>query len=189
MIIALGGLALTLSQGVGASTTPFEKGVQHADAATSASDATTVMSQSVPAWLIGAWVLVRCDRIYPDGRLVEVYGANPQGWWIIDAQGHYMMQMARDEQARFAANDMPRGMADAHRMALSDSNASFGWLNVDGMKIHTHASHAAYPHGGHEDGNTSYVLQGNQLTYAVTMPADDAGDGVRGVVVWRRLTM
>jgi hypothetical protein len=188
MIVALGGLALSLSQGVEAGTSPFEKGVQRADATTASADSTT-LRQGVPAWLVGAWVLVRCDQVYPDGRLVEVYGPHPQGMWIIDTQGHYMMQVARDEQARQVVSDAFHAMPDGHPVLPQDANASYGWLNVDSQQIHTHRAHALSPQWQSEDGNSSYALQGDQLTYSMTMPTGDGGAGVRGVVVWRRLTI
>ena len=41
----------------------------------------------VPRELVGAWTLVRCDNVYPDGHRVELYGPHPEGMWLIDAQG------------------------------------------------------------------------------------------------------
>ncbi|HEV2538941.1 MAG TPA: hypothetical protein VGU03_04470 [Frateuria sp.] len=48
-----------------------------AHAAPQAKPAAGAMSASVPGWLVGAWKLVRCDNVYPDGRRVELYGHDP----------------------------------------------------------------------------------------------------------------
>ena len=188
MILALFGLALTLTQSVEASTTAFEKAVQHADAAATPSETIMSTHDGVPAWLVGTWALVRCDNVYPDGRLVELYGPNPQGLWIIDAQGHYMMQIVRAERGRFVANDKSKGTSDEYRAASLDTNAHYGWVRVDGTQLHTHIAHASYPNWDGKDGNTSYQLQGDQLTYSVAKPTSGASEGAHGVVVWRRLT-
>jgi len=66
----------------------------------------------VPKALIGAWTLVRCDNVYPDGHRVELYGPNPEGLWLIDAQGDYMMQIVRAKRMPFAVNDKSKGTAD-----------------------------------------------------------------------------
>src|SRR5215469_11226434 len=62
-------------------------------------------SGMVPKELVGAWTLVRCDNVYPDGHRVELYGPNPTGMWLIDTQGDYMMQIVRAKRMPFAAND------------------------------------------------------------------------------------
>src|SRR3984957_10473990 len=71
----------------------------------------------VPKELIGAWTLVRCDNVYPDGHRVELYGPHPEGMWLIDAQGDYMMQIVRARRMPFAANDKSKGTADEYRAA------------------------------------------------------------------------
>ena len=184
-ILALCVLALALPCMVQASTTAVEKAVQQSDA----SITEPAMQSRVPAWLVGTWVLVRCDNVYPDGRLVELYGSNPQGMWVIDAQGHYMMQMVRAERELFAANDKARGTPDEYRAASLDSNAHYGSVSVDGTQLHTHIAHASYPNWDGKDGNTTFILEGDQLTYTVAKPSSGASDGAHGVVVWRRLAI
>ena len=184
-ILALCGLALALPCMAQASTTALEKAVQRSDASTTGAD----VPSRVPAWLVGTWVLVRCDNVYPDGRLVELYGSNPQGMWVIDAQGHYMMQMVRAERGRFAANDKSRGTPDEYRAASLDSNAHYGSVSVDGTQLHTRIAHASYPNWDGKDGGTTFALQGDQLTYTVARPSSGASEGAHGVVVWRRLAI
>ncbi len=139
------------------------------------------------ASLVGAWTLVRVDNIYPDGHRVELYGPNPQGLWLIDAQGHYRMQMVRAERGRFAANDKSKGTPEEYRSAALDYNAHYGRVDADGSTLHTHIEHASFANWDGRDGNSPYTLDGDELTYSVAKPSSGAGDGARGEVVWRRL--
>jgi len=163
LIFALCGLALGLV-------------VQRAQAATP-----TPMPEAMPissTWLAGAWTLVRVDNVYPDGRRVELYGPNPQGLWLIDAQGNYMMQMVRAERTRFA---------EEYRAASLDSNAHFGHVSADGSTLHTHIEHASFPNWDGKDGTSAYSLKGDELSYTVAKPSSGAAEGAHGEVVWRRL--
>ena len=174
MIFALCGLALTLSS-------------LHSAGA----DAAMPMSASTPmpasSSLAGAWTLVRVDNVYPDGRRVELYGPNPQGLWLIDAQGNYMMQMVRAQRGLFAANDKSKGTAEEYRAAALDSNAHFGHVSADGTTMHTHIEHASFPNWDGKDGTSAYTLKGDELSYTVAKPSSGAAEGAHGEVVWRRL--
>lgn len=180
--LALCGLAFaSFTHNATATTSASEKAAQ-------ASDTATVPAQtSVPAWLVGAWVLVRCDNVYPDGHHVELYGPSPQGLWMIDAQGHYMMHMVRAQRMPFAANDKSRGTPEEYRAASLDSNAHFGTVSIQGDIMQTHIDHASYPNWDGKGGATTYTIQGDELTYTVAKPSSGAAEGAHGIVVWRRL--
>jgi len=172
LIFALCGLALGLV-------------VQRAQAA--ATPTPEVMTMPMSTSLAGAWTLVRVDNVYPDGHRVELYGPNPQGLWLIDAQGNYMMQMVRAERTRFAANDKSQGTAEEYRAAAMDSNAHFGHVSADGSTLHTHIEHASFPNWDGKDGTSAYSLKGDELSYTVAKPSSGAAEGAHGEVVWRRV--
>jgi hypothetical protein len=173
LIFALCGLALGLV-------------VQRAQAA-APTPAPEAMTMPMSTSLAGAWTLVRVDNVYPDGHRVELYGPNPQGLWLIDAQGNYMMQMVRAERVRFAANDKSQGTAEEYRAASLDSNAHFGHVSADGSTLHTHIEHASFPNWDGKDGTSAYSLKGDELSYTVAKPSSGAAEGAHGEVVWRRL--
>jgi hypothetical protein len=175
MFFALCGLALGL-------------GVLRAQAATPAPTPTPApLTMPIPTSLAGAWTLVRVDNVYPDGKRVELYGPDPQGLWLIDEQGNYMMQMVRAQRGRLAANDKSQGTAEEYRAAAMDSNAHFGRVSVDGTTLHTHIEHASFPNWDGKDGTSAYTLKGDELSYTVAKPSSGAGEGAHGEVVWRRL--
>ncbi|WP_233842592.1 lipocalin-like domain-containing protein [Dyella sp. 2HG41-7] len=141
----------------------------------------------VPKALIGAWMLVRCDNVYPDGHRVELYGPNPVGMWLIDADGDYMMQIVRAKRMPFAMNDKSKGTADEYRAASMDSNAHYGHISGDASMIHTQISHASFPNWDGKMGNSGYTINGDELTYRVEKPSSGAAEGAHGEVVWRRV--
>jgi hypothetical protein len=140
----------------------------------------------VPKELVGAWTLVRCDNVYPDGHRVELYGPHPQGMWLIDAQGDYMMQMVRAQRTPFASNDKSKGTPDEYRAASMDSNAHFGHISADANVMHTQISHASFPNWDGRSSDTAYTIVGDELTYRVAKPSSGAAEGAHGEVVWRR---
>ena len=143
-------------------------------------------SDAMPVSLAGAWTLVRVDNVYPDGHRVALYGPDPQGLWLIDAQGHYMMQMVRAQRSAFAANDKSKGTPEEYRAAALDSNAHYGQVTADAGRLHTHIEHASFPNWDGKDGDSAYRLDGDELSYRVSKPSSGAAEGAYGEVVWRR---
>jgi hypothetical protein len=143
--------------------------------------------EMVPKELIGAWTLVRCDNVYPDGHRVELYGPNPEGLWLIDAQGDYMMQIVRAKRMPFAMNDKSKGTAEEYRAASMDSNAHYGHISADASVIHSQIMHASFPNWDGRNGDSPYTINGDELTYRVAKPSSGAAEGAHGEVVWRRV--
>jgi len=141
----------------------------------------------VPKELIGAWTLVRCDNVYPDGHRVALYGPNPEGMWLIDAQGDYMMQIVRAKRMPFAANDKSKGTPDEYRAASMDSNAHYGHVGADASVMHSQIVHASFPNWDGKSGDSGYTINGDELTYRVAKPSSGAAEGAHGEVVWRRV--
>lgn len=178
--LTMNAMALALAvASVPASATPQEKTQQHTDSAN--------MSATVPAWLVGTWTLVRCDNVYPDGHRIELYGPHPQGRWMIDPHGHYMMQIVRAQRMPFAAGDKSKGTPEEYRAASLDSNAHYGSVAIDGTSMTTHIDQASFPNWNGRGGATGYTLAGNQLTYLVAKPSSGAAEGAHGEVVWQKL--
>jgi hypothetical protein len=164
-----------------AATSAQEKAQQQSDSANAPSDT------SVPTWLAGTWTLVRCDNVYPDGRRIELYGPHPQGMWMIDDHGHYMMLIARAQRKPFATGDKSRGTLEEYRAASLDVNAHYGSVGIHGDRMSTHIDQASFPNWVGRGGTTAYTLDGNQLTYIVAKPSSGSSEGAHGEVVWQRL--
>jgi len=144
-------------------------------------------AMQVPTWLAGTWILVRCDNVYPDGHRVELYGPHPQGRWMIDAHGHYMMQINRAQRLPFAAGDKSKGTPEEYRATSLDNNAHYGSISIQGNRMTTHIEQASFPNWNGRSGSTDYSLKGSQLTYTVAKPSSGAAEGAHGEVVWQRM--
>lgn len=177
------GLALVLGASAAGAAAPTPDATQPAMPMTVAGSKTL---PPVPAALVGAWTLVRVDNVYPDGHRVELYGPAPQGLWLIQADGHYTMQMVRAQRAGFAANDKSKGSAEEYRAASLDSNAHFGRVGARDGVLQTHIDHASFPNWDGKDGSSPYMLKGDELSYRVAKPSSGAAEGAHGEVVWRR---
>jgi hypothetical protein len=140
-----------------------------------------------PGVLEGAWKLVRCDNVYPDGHRVELYGPNPEGLWLIDTHGNYMMDIVRANRTPFATNDKSKGTPEEYRAASMDFNAHFGTVTVGGMTMHSHITQASFPNWDGKGGDSTFVIKGDELTYTVAKPSSGAAEGAHGEVVWRRV--
>jgi Lipocalin-like domain len=133
---------------------------------------------------------VRCDNVYPDGHRIELYGPNPDGLWLIDAQGNYTMQIVRAQRNPFVAKDKSKGTPEEYRAASLDFNAHYGHVSIDGMKMRVHIDHASFPNWDGRDSASAFTIKsdekGDELTYTVGAPSSGAGEGAKGEVVWRR---
>ena len=180
--LVMSALALAFAMPFAQAASPMqETGMPHADMPGHTDAA------QVPAWLVGTWTLVRCDNVYPDGHRIELYGPHPQGLWMIDAHGHYLMQIARVQRTPFASGDKAKGTPEEYRAASMDSNAHFGNVGIKDNQITTHIDQASFPNWNGRDGKNSYTLDGKQLTYVVAKPSSGASEGAHGEVVWQRI--
>lgn len=136
--------------------------------------------------LAGTWRLVQVDNVGPDGRHVALYGADPQGLLMIDAEGHYALQMVRSQRTRFASGDKARGSAAEYRAASTEGNAHYGRLDVVDGVLRFRIEHATFPNWDGTEQRRPFVLHGDELTYTVPRPTT-GGAHATGEVTWRRL--
>ncbi len=136
--------------------------------------------------LVGTWRLAVVDNLLPDGSRVHLYGTNPSGLLMFDAEGNYSLQIVSADRPKFAANDKGKGTADEYRAAVQGSNAHFGKyvLNEAEGTITFRIEHASYPNWEGTEQKRSFTLTGDRLKY--TVPAPTTGAGAVGEVEWTR---
>jgi Lipocalin-like domain len=145
--------------------------------------ATTLSAAS----LVGSWALVRVDNLMPDGSRIHLYGADPQGMLVFDAQGRYALQILRGDRAKFASNDKAEATPEEFRAATLGSNTHFGRYAVDETH-HTvtfHIDHASFPNWEGTEQVRQLQIDHAHLTYIVPTPT--SGAGAVGEVEWKRL--
>lgn len=135
--------------------------------------------------LAGTWTLVQADVILADGRQVHDYGDAPKGLMIIDAKGHYSLQIYDSHRPKYATGDRTTGTPEEYRGNVLGISAHFGMIEVDtaAHDFKLHVDTASFPN---QDGATQtrhYELKGSELSYRV----EPRKDGSVPISVWRRL--
>lgn len=135
--------------------------------------------------LTGSWTLVQADRLMPDGQQVHDYGEAPKGLLIIDAEGHYSLQIYDSLRAKYATGDRAKGTAEEYRANALGISDHFGTIDVD-VPNHTmilHVENGSYPNQDGLSQKRVYELKGDVLSYKVAARPD----GSVPISVWRRL--
>lgn len=143
----------------------------------------------------GTWQVVSATEYAPGekekgGAGQEFYGPRPQGCLMLDAQGHYMLTVMRNDLPRFERAGKLVGREDGtdeqNRRVVHGSIANFGTYEVrDGMLV-LHIEKATYPNWDAPfTQRRPYQLRGDSLIYQV--PDASSGNGRTAEFIWRRL--
>ena len=135
--------------------------------------------------LTGTWTLVAADVLHADGTRARDYGAAPKGLLLIDAQGHYSLQIFKAERPRFASGDKSTGTPAEFEAAVVGSSTHFGTINADPESgtLTFQIESASFPNWEGALQKRHYELTGDELSYRV--PARP--DGNTPISIWRRL--
>ncbi|MBN3845621.1 MULTISPECIES: lipocalin-like domain-containing protein [Burkholderiaceae] len=135
--------------------------------------------------LVGTWTLVAADVQHPDGSRASDYGAAPKGLLLIDAQGHYSLQIFKAERPQFASGDKGAGTPTEYKAAVMGSSTHFGTISVDqaGGTLTFHIQNASFPNWEGAQQKRSYELKDGKLSYRVT----PRPNGDIPISIWQRL--
>ena len=138
-----------------------------------------------PCPLAGAWTLVAADLIRPDGTRDRDFGAAPKGLMMIDADGHYTVQIYRSERPRFASGERKTGTPAEFEAAVVGASTHYGTIAIDeaARTMTFSIDGAAFPNWEGAQQKRNYELHGDELSYRV--PARP--DGNIPLSVWRRV--
>ncbi|VVE67895.1 lipocalin-like domain protein [Pandoraea pnomenusa] len=134
---------------------------------------------------VGTWTLVAADVQHPDGSRGRDYGAAPRGLMMIDAQGHYSVQIYKAERPKFVSGDKARGTPEEYKAAVMGSSTHTGTISVDQAKgaLTFHIQNASFPNWEGEQQTRSFELKGGELSYRVV----PRPNGDVPISIWRRL--
>ena len=110
--------------------------------------------KSLKEQLVGTWILVSNENVAPDGTKRQLFGANPRGILMLDANGRYSQVQARPDRPKFKSNDRLKGTPEEIRAAQEGAIAHFGTWTVDEAKrtLIVSIEGSAYPNS---EGTTS----------------------------------
>ena len=117
--------------------------------------------------LVGTWILVSATVERQDGSKAEIFGPNPIGIVIFDADGHLSLQEMRSDLPKFASNDRQTGTTDENKAIVQGLICYFGTYTLDdAAKILTfHLEGCSFPNWAGTDVKRSITLSGNELVW------------------------
>lgn len=117
--------------------------------------------------LTGTWQLTAADKIMPDGRQERDYGINPHGIAIFTEDGHYTVEIFREQRIPFASKDREKGTPEEYRDAVLSMSCHFGTYEVDPAKgtIRFHIDKASFPNSDGTTRENAFTLQEDQLSW------------------------
>jgi hypothetical protein len=133
--------------------------------------------------LVGTWTLVSAINEH-GGSKTDIYGPHPKGLLTVDANGRYVLVIARADLPKVASNNRTRATAEENKAIVQGSVAHFGSLSVNvadktiTFKIET----SLFPKWDGTEQQRPFTLTGDELTY--TVPS--ASGGGTATVVWKR---
>jgi len=147
--------------------------------------ATPADAQSAIAALAGSWTLAAADLLHPDGTRTRDYGAAPKGLLIIDASGHYSLQIFKTERPRFASADKAKGTPAEFESAVLGSSTHYGTMSLDSVAhvLTVNIEGASFPNQEGTQQTRHYTLTGDELSYRVA----PRPDGNIPISVWHRV--
>jgi hypothetical protein len=143
--------------------------------------------KSVKEQLVGTWTIVLVDNVRADGSRINLYGPNPHGIAMFDADGHYSLQIMSDGRPKFSANDKSKGTPEEYKATVQGSNCHFGRYAVDETShtITLHVEHATFSNWEGTDLKWPLSLTGDESKITIPHPTTGGAD-VTGEVGLKR---
>ncbi len=137
---------------------------------------------------VGTWQLVSAQYRRANGEVIEIYGENPVGMLMYDANRYMAVQIMRRQRPNFTAADRLGGTPEQIQAAFRGYLAYFGRYTID-EEQHTvthHIQGALLPNWVGVDQVRFFEWNGNQLTLR-TPPLMIGGAEATGYLVWEKI--
>ena len=139
---------------------------------------------TIPKELVGTWTIVSITQ-EKDGKQSDLFGPNPQGRRIIDADGHGFFMVTSGDLPKFASNNRAAGTPEENKAVVQGSIAFFGTLTVNEAEktYTTHTEVCTFPNWVGIERKASYTVNGDEL---ITLGSGSSvGEGTVRVVYKR----
>jgi hypothetical protein len=138
----------------------------------------------IPKELVGTWTMVSAT-LERDGKKTHLFGPNPQGRLIRDADGRVAYMVTRADLPKFASNNRAEGTPEENKAVVRGSIFYFGRISVNeaDKTITTHIEICSFPNWIGIERKTTYTINGDELTS--TASGSSVGEGTVHVVYKR----
>jgi hypothetical protein len=119
--------------------------------------------------IVGTWILIKAEKLLPDGTRLPDYGPNPHGHAIFTSDGYYSVQVYRSERLKFASGDKFQGTLEEYKDASLSTSVHFGRYSVDPVNhtITFNIDRSSIPNLDDTTTVRSYELKGDELSWKV----------------------
>jgi len=124
--------------------------------------------------IVGTWILIKAEKMLPDGSRVPDYGPNPHGQAIFTEDGYYSVQVYRSERLKFSSGDKFKGTLEEYKDASLSTSVHFGRYSVDSAKhtITFRIDRSSIPNLDDTTAVRAYELKDDELSWKVAPRAD-----------------
>ncbi len=145
---------------------------------------TPAFTQTTPEELVGTWTIVSIT-LEKDGKKTDVFGPNPQGRLIRDADGHVAYMVTRADLPKFASNNRAAGTPEENKAVVQGSIFYFGSYSVNeaDKTITTHIEVCSFPNWIGVERKSTYTINGDE--FISTASGSSVGEGTVRVVYKR----
>ena len=81
--------------------------------------------------LVGTWTLVANDNVAPDGTKRQIFGPNPKGILMLDANGRFAQVSVNPSRPKFKGSTRLDGTPEENKAVVAGTVASFGTWSVN----------------------------------------------------------
>jgi hypothetical protein len=94
-------------------------------------DSAASQQRSIKEHLAGSWTIVSNDNVAPDGTKRQIFGANPNGLFILAADGRYALVVVNPARPKFKGSSRLDGTPEENKAAIAGTVAAFGTWSFD----------------------------------------------------------
>jgi len=141
--------------------------------AVAAVSSSAVAQNTIKEQLVGTWKLVSAT-VERDGQKIEAFGANPSGYSIFTASGHFSWNFMRADRPKFASSNRQTGTPEENKAAVQGNISAFGTYTIspDGaLTLEIIAS--SFPNWDGTTQKRMIEISGDQMKYST--PATSIG--------------
>ena len=125
---------------------------------------TPAFTQTTPKELVGTWTIVAIT-LEKDGKKTDLFGPNPQGRLIRDADGHVFYIATRGDLPKFASNNRAAGTPEENKAVMEGSISYFGTVTTNEAEKTsiTHIEVCTFPNWIGVERKSTYTINGDEL--------------------------
>jgi len=135
--------------------------------------------------LVGAWAIVSSDTVRPDGNRSPTFDRSPKGILILDASGHYALELMRAELPKFASNNRTEGTPEENKAAVQGVLAHYGRYSINDTdhSLTFHIEGSSFPNWNGTEQKRPFTHSGDELKWKTAA----ASGGGSAELVWKRV--